>query len=308
MALGSVDLGGTNIAAAIGLAGGSILREAQIPTGSHLGPEGVLNRIAALVQSLAPQGIDALGLGVPGLCDLSSGQTLFLPNMPSQWRGVPVAEILQRSLNCPVYLLNDARMAALGELDHGHGKQVRNFAFYTLGTGIGGGIVLDGRLRIVGGELGHQTVLPGGPLCGCGSHGCLEVLSSAPALTAEAMRLIQMGQAPDLIQRVDGDLNRVTTLLMAQCTDSSIAAAIDRAARYLGIGIANIVNAIHPDLIVLGGGLAQMGAPLFDPVRDEVSRRVRMFPVDKLLIEPSLIGPRAGTLGGLALAHRRGVI
>jgi len=308
MALASVDLGGTNIAAAVGLADGSILREDQISTESHLGPEAVLNRIADLVESIAPEGVEALGLGVPGLCELSSGQTLFLPNMPTQWRGVPAAAHLRQRLNCPVFLLNDARMAALGELDYGHGKQTPNFAFFTLGTGIGGALVLDGHLRIAGGELGHQTILPDGPLCGCGSRGCLELLASASALTAEAVRLIKMGQAPDLAQRVEGDLNRVTPQLMGQCSDPSISAAIDRAARYLGIGIANVVTAFHPDLIVLGGGLAQMGAPLFDPVRDEVSRRVRMFPVDKLRIEPSLTGPRAGTLGGLALAHRRGVI
>ena len=308
MALASVDLGGTNIAAAIGLADGTILREDQISTGSHLGPEAVLNRIADLVKAIAPEGVEALGLGVPGLCDLSSGQTLFLPNMPTQWRGVAVAAHLSERLNCPVFLLNDARMAALGELDYGHGKAISNFAFFTLGTGIGGGIVLDSHLRLVGGELGHQTILPDGPLCGCGSRGCLELLASAPALTAEAIRLMKMGQAPDLTQRVQGDLNRVSTQLMAQCGDPAIAEAIDRAARYLGIGIANVVTAFHPDLIVLGGGLAQMGAPLFDPVRDEVSRRVRMFPVDKLRIEPSLAGPQAGTLGGLALAHRRGVI
>lgn len=120
--------------------------------------------------------------------------------------------------------------------------------------------------------------------------------------------MIKMGQAPDLAQQIDGDLNRVTTLLMAQSTNPSIAAAIDRAARYLGIGIASVVTAFHPDLIVLGGGLAEMGPRLFDPVRDEVSRRVRMFPIGQLRIEPSLAGLRAGILGGLALARRRGVI
>ncbi len=308
MALASVDLGGTNIAAAIGLADGTILRENQIATLSHLGPESVLDRIADLVQSIAPEGVEALGLGVPGLCDLSSGQTLFLPNMPTQWRGVAAASQLRQRLNCPVFLLNDARMASLGELDYGHGKETSNFAFFTLGTGIGGGIVLDGHLRVVGGEFGHQTILPDGPMCGCGSRGCLELLASAPALSAEAIRLMKMGQAPDLLLRVEGDLNRVSPLLMAQCRDAAIAAAIDRAARYLGIGIANVVTTFHPDLVVLAGGLAQMGAPLFAPVRDEVSRRVRMFPVDKLRIEPSLAGPQAGILGGLALAYRRGVI
>ena len=204
MALASVDLGGTNIAAAIGLGDGQILQEAEIATESRLGPLAVLERIAGLVKQLAPEGVDALGLGVPGLCDLKAGTTLFLPNLPTQWRGVAVASVLSDSLGCPVYLLNDARMAALGELDFGHGCAVRNFAFFTLGTA---------------GELGHQTILPDGPICGCGSRGCLEVLASAPALTAESIRLIRMGQAPDLNERAGGDLNLVTPTLMAQCEE-----------------------------------------------------------------------------------------
>ena len=308
MPLASVDLGGTNIAAAIGFGDGRILVEEQISTESHLGPEAVLARIASLLKRLAPDGVAAVGMGVPGLCDLASGRTLFLPNLPTQWRGVEVASVLRQELGCPLFLLNDARMAALGELDYGHGAAVRDFVFFTLGTGIGGGVVLEGRLRVEGGELGHQTIVPDGALCGCGSRGCLELLASAPALMAEGVRLVRMGQAPDLLARAGGDLNRVSTVLMAECGDPAVAVAIDRAAAYLGIGVANVVTSLRPQMVVLGGGMAQMGERLLAPVREELRRRVRMFPVEDVRVEVSLTGARAGMLGGLALARRGGVI
>ncbi len=310
MAIASVDLGGTNIHAALGEASGKILAERQIPTEAHFGPAAVLDRIATVVKDLGTP--ESLGIGVPGLADIANGSTLFLPNLATQWRGVPVAQTLRDRLGCDVFLLNDARMAALGELDFGHGKQTRDFIFITLGTGVGGGVVLDGRLRTgpwgAAGELGHQTILPDGPPCGCGSQGCLESLVSASALTAEAIRLIKVGNAPGLLALADNDLNLVSPKLMAQCDDPAIALVIDRAARYLGIGIANLVTMLHPSLIVLGGGLAEMGAKLFAPVRAEVQSRVRMFPIEDLRIEASLAGPRAGILGGLALAHRKGVL
>lgn len=308
MALASVDLGGTNIAVAIGVADGTILREGQIATEGHLGPLGLLERIAELVKELAPEGVEALGMGVPGLCDPKSGETLFLPNLPTQWRGVKVSLMLGARLGCAVYLLNDARMAALGELDYGYGRECADFAFFTLGTGIGGGLVLDGKLRLEGGELGHQSILPDGASCGCGSNGCLEVLASAPALIAEGVRLILTGQAPGLLRLVEGDLNRVTPKVMSECGDEAVLAAIEKAARYLGIGVANVVTILHPRMVGLGGGLAQMGDLLFEPVRDEMRRRVRMFPVDDVRIELSQTGARAGTLGGIALARRAGVI
>jgi len=310
MAITSVDLGGTNIHAALGQPDGTILAERQIPTEAHLGPAAVLDRIAQLIGDLGKP--EALAIGVPGLVNIATGTTLFLPNLATQWRGVPVAQTLRDRLGCDVFLLNDARMAALGELDYGHGKHTRDFIFITLGTGVGGGVVLDGRLRTgplgAAGELGHQTILPDGPPCGCGSQGCLEALVSASALTAEAIRLIKVGNAPHLLALANNDLNLVSPKLMAQCNDDAILLVIERAARYLGIGVANLVTTLHPSLIVLGGGLSEMGDKLFAPVRAEVQRRVRMFTIQDLRIEASLVGPRAGILGGLALARRKGVL
>lgn len=313
----SVDLGGTKIACAFGTVEGEIVTESTTPTEAHEGPGAVLRRIADLVNSLADevgQKPAALGMGVPGLVDLAEGRTLFLPNLPTQWRDVPVRTTLAPQVGCPVYLLNDVRTATLGELTFGHGREAETMAFFALGTGIGGGVVVEGKLRLgplgAAGELGHQTILPDGPLCGCGNRGCLETLASGPALTGTGVWLLASGRAPKLHEIVDGDAGRVTPREMADAAeqgDEAVRDAIVRAAHYLGIGIANVVVTLHPDLVVLGGSVAQIGPLLFETVRETVKRRVRMFPVDGVRILPSQLGNLAGVLGGISLAMHGGL-
>jgi glucokinase len=310
-----VDLGGTTVACALADARGQIVQEAKTDTQSHAGPDAVLERIANLVKELAQAaGVPptAVGMGVPGLVDVDSGVVRFLPNLPTNWRDVPAGQRLSEKLGCPVWLLNDVRTATLGELAFGHGANVGTMAFFALGTGIGGGIVVDGELRLgplgAAGELGHQTILPDGPLCGCGNRGCLETLASGPALTAEGVRLLHSGLAPRLHELVEGDAGRITPKQMAAAAgdgDDAVLEAIRRVAEYLAIGVANVVVAIHPELIVFGGGVAQMGDLLLDRVRQAVQRRVNMIPTDDLRIELSLVGNRAGVLGAVALAARR---
>jgi glucokinase len=316
----SIDLGGTKVACAFGTAEGRVVAERTIPTASHEGPLAVLDRIGGMVNAMAVEiGTvpAAAGMGVPGLADVAQGVTRFLPNLPTQWRDVRVRDVLAPQIGCPVYLLNDVRTATLGELTYGHGRGAQSSAtmvFFALGTGIGGGVVIDGKLRLgplgAAGELGHQTVQADGPLCGCGNRGCLETLASGPAISAQGMWLLESGRAPALHALVNGDAGRITPREMAQAADAGDEGVRDvllRAAEFLGIGIANVVVTLHPDLVVLGGGVAQIGDLLFDAVRETVRRRVRMFPVDGIQILPSLLGNRAGMLGGLALASRGGV-
>jgi glucokinase len=308
----SVDLGGTKIAGALATGEGQILVEETIPTHSHEGPEAVLTRIHTLVNALSGRigaRPAALGIGAPGLVDLKHGVTRFLPNLPTQWRDVPVRERLAPHIECPIYVLNDARIATLGELTFGHGQTADTMAFFTLGTGIGGGIVVDGRLRLgplgAAGELGHQTILPDGPRCGCGNVGCLETLASGPAITAQGVWLMACGRAPRLYEMVDGDAGRITPkemALAAEAGDTEVRDALVRAATYLGIGIANVVTVLHPELVVLGGGVAEIGPLLFETVRETVRQRVGMFPTDDVRIERSRLGANAGLLGGIALA------
>jgi glucokinase len=313
-----VDLGGTNITCALAKSDGRVLIEKSIPTLSHDGPGMVLQRIAGLVRELSSsRGCvpEALGMGVPGLVDRKAGVTKFFPNLPTNWRDVPVNEILTPEVGCPVYLLNDVRTATLGELTFGHGRTSSTMAFFSLGTGIGGGLVVDGKLRLgplgSAGELGHQTILPEGPRCGCGNRGCLEALASGPAIAAEGVRLVKTGQAPKLFALIGGDVSLITPEEMASAAeagDEAVREAIVRAAEYLGIGVANIVTAIHPDLVVLGGRVAQIGPILIDTVLQTVRTRVRMFPTDGVQIKSSLLGEKAGILGGIALAMRHGLI
>lgn len=314
----AIDLGGTTISAALGDTTGRLVVERTIPTASHEGPAGVLQRIGTLVNQLAAEaGVKpaALGMGVPGLIDFAQGRTLFLPNLPTQWREVPVAATLREITGCPVFLLNDARAAALGELVFGLGQSAHTMVFYTLGTGIGGGVVIDGKLRMgaVGGagEIGHQTIMVDGPLCGCGNRGCLETLASAPAITGEGVRLMRSGLAPKLYELAQGEASNVDPRLMARAAaegDANVQDALMRALRYLGIGAANMVVALHPDLIVYGGGMAALGSVLTETVYAEIQRRVRMFPAGDVRVECSKLGSQAGILGAIALALKEGKV
>jgi glucokinase len=310
----SVDVGAANTGCAVANGAGQMIAERTIPTLAHEGPESVLTRIGAAVNDLAAEAgerVVALGVGVPGLADFHRGRTVFLPNLPG-WRDCPVVERLSARVGCPVFLLNDARMAALGELWFGHGRNAKTMVAITVGTGIGGGVVIERKLRLgplgAAGEIGHQTILPDGPLCGCGNHGCLETLASGPALMGEGVRLMNSGHAPRLYDMVAGDANRVTPRLMAQAAaagDSSVREAIVRAARYLGIGVANVITVLNPELVVVGGDVAGVGPLLIETVRREVRERVRLFPAEKVRIESSALDDKAGLWGGIALAIAR---
>ncbi len=314
----AVDLGGTKIAAAIATAEGEFVIEDKVPTHSHEGPDAVLERVAETVNRLAAESgcrPEAVGMGVPGLVDLPTGTTKFLPNLPTKWRDVPAAETLSKKIGCPVHLLNDVRTITLGELTFGHGRDesVRTMAYFALGTGVGGGVVIDGKLRLgplgAAGELGHQTIIADGHLCGCGNRGCLETLCSGPSITSEGVRMLKSGLAPKLYEIAGGDPENVTPREMAEAAaagDENVVDALQRAGAYLGIGIANIVTAIHPEVVVVGGGVANLGDVLLDPARETVAMRVRMFPADSVRIEQSKLGGKAALLGCIALAMKGG--
>jgi len=186
-------------------------------------------------------------------------------------------------------------------------------AYFALGTGVGGGVVIDGKLRLgplgAAGELGHQTIIADGHLCGCGNRGCLETLCSGPSIASEGVRMLKSGLAPKLYEIAGGDPENVTAREMAQAAeqgDENVVDALHRAGAYLGIGIANIVTAIHPELVVIGGGVANIGDVLLNPARETVAKRVRMFPADSVRIEQSKLGGKAALLGGIALAMKGG--
>ncbi len=275
-----------------------------------LTPADTLRRIADLIRKLecASVAASAIGIGLPGLVD-SSGVAQFLPNLPGHWTGVPVTTTLTELTGHPTFALNDARMATLGEFVFGDGRQTDRLLLLTLGTGIGGGLVLDGRLQFGlyggAGEIGHQTIVPDGPPCVCGSRGCLETLASGPAITASALKLIESGAAEELRTFAnDGTLNPRHVAQAADKGNPACAELIARAAEFIGIGIANAVTLTAVDTVVLTGGLAALGDRLLKPIRTTVTDRVRMFPTSGIRIEISELGEQAALLGAIALASR----
>ena len=314
---GAIDLGGTTVSCGLATASAEFAAETRFATLAGEGPEAVLARIAGRLRELCEKlqtTPRALGMGIPGLVDVARGITRFLPNLATQWRDVQVADFLSREFRCPVYLLNDARLATLGEMHYGAEAGTRNLVFLTIGTGIGGGVVIDGRLRLgplgAAGEVGHQTVIAHGPASGCGNCGCLEAVASGSALTGEGVRLLRSGLAPHLLELAGGEASGVNPLRMAEAArlgDTAVAQAIKRAAEYLGIGVANLVTILHPEVVVLGGGVSGMGELLLGPVRRAILQRVRMFPADNVRVERSTLGERAGLFDGIALAVAGGV-
>jgi glucokinase len=308
-----VDLGGTKIAAALGTATGEIVASGVIETRGPEGPESALKRTAGLLESLAAQcGAQpaAIGMGLPGLLDIAAGTALFLPNLPGHWTNVPVTRILGAETGKPVYVLNDARMATMGEYTFGAGGRSATLLMVTIGTGIGGGLVLDGKLYLgrmgATAEVGHQTILPDGPQCTCGNRGCLETLASGTALAAEGAALVKQGLAPRLKDlAADGPVTARLMAAAAAAGDTLVGAVIARAATYLGIGISNAITITGVERVVLTGGVAALGELLLGPIRAEIPRRVRMFPSANIEVSCSTLGENAGVLGGIAWAAEK---
>lgn len=306
------------MAVAFADADGAVIAQVRAPTGSHEGPAGVVRRMETMLAQLRDETgtrPDALGVGVPGLVDSANGVIRLLTNFPTPWRDIPLTEMLRPAAGCPVYLINDARAATLGEMAFGHGRGVRDMIFLGLGTGVGGGIVLDGKLRLgpigAAGEIGHQTVVADGLPCDCGNRGCLETYVSGPAITGEGVRLFLSGMAPKLHAICAGDIARVNPETMgaaARSGDAHVMTALHRAGEWLGIGVANLVTALHPELIVIGGGVSGLGDLLLVPVREALQRRVRMFSAADVGVECSALGRDAGLLGGIALARCGGAL
>lgn len=311
MLLAGIDLGGTKIAVVVVEQGsGRVLARTQAPTDSHEGPDAVLRRMATLVHAACREaGIDvaelgAVGLGVPGVYDLATGHTHFLPNLAGAWRDVPAGPTLHQALGRPIWLINDARAFVLAETLLGAGRGAHTVVGFTLGTGVGGGIAIGGKLfwGIDGtaGEIGHLTMDPDGPLCTCGNRGCLETYASGAAITALAKQ--RLADAPDslLLRLADGAAARVTPALVGQAAaagDAVAQAILAHVTKYLGAGVANMVTTLSPDCVILGGSVAKLGEQLLAPVRAIVRERCRAIPVERVRIVQAELGADAGAIG-----------
>ena len=305
------DLGGTNLRAAIvDIDNGAVLHKMQIPTLAREGPEAVMQRMADLVLetirsgNLKKEDIGGVGIGVPGVLDLEKGETLFLPNLPGTWPHVPLQATITKLTGLPTALLNDVRSITHGEWRFGAGRGVDTLAVFAIGTGIGGGLVINGQLHLgiggTGGELGHTVIDFNGPRCGCGNYGCLEAYASGPAIAAMGMKAVAQGLTTRLSEMCKYDLNRITPELIAQAAQEGDEIAKDifeKAGFYLGIAAANICSAIGPRRIIITGGVSQAGELLLAPMRRTLRERVTVMPIDQVEVVRSQLGNNAGVIG-----------
>ena len=283
-----IDLGVTNLKwAAVERSGAdwAILDRGQRLTLASERPEAVIGRIAELgAAALGRWPIATVGIGVPGLYDPVAGTGRSLVNMPGGWAGVPIGAPVAAALGVPVALINDARAFGLAELRLGAGRGASSLAGLTLGTGVGGVIAVDGRIVLgrdgAAGELGHQTIDPGGPACNCGNRGCLEAFARA-----------------DRIAEACGTHTAEAAFAAARAGDPAALAGLDRVGRSLGIGIANIVAILSPDRVVIGGGIAAAWDLLVDGVRAEIRQRLRTPARDEVEIVTAQLGTWAGAIG-----------
>lgn len=306
-----VDLGGTNLRAAIvNTELGQYTGLRQVQAHAHEGHDAVMARMADLIQSVIASSefqksdIGGIGIGVPGVLDLERGLTLFLPNLSGTWPNVPLRDTIEDRVGLPTYLLNDVRSMTLAEWTFGAGRGVDTIACFAIGTGIGGGLVIDGKLHLgiggTGGELGHQIIDMNGPPCGCGSKGCLEAFASGPAIAAMGVKVVMQGLTTKIGELVDHDLNRITTRVIADAANFGdiIAREIyEDAGFYIGVAVANVLASVGPRKVVIGGGVAQAGDLLLEPIRRTVKERVFIMPVEQVEILPAELGPFAGLVG-----------
>jgi glucokinase len=288
-----LDLGGTNIKWAVVAHSGdtwTIAATDQVPTRLVADPDAVPDTVVAQLAEVAEAAIAewgpvlGVGIGVPGLYDPATGRTRFLVNLPGPWAGHPVAGPIADAVGLPAFLINDARAFGLAELRLGAGRGASSMVGLALGTGVGGVFAIDGRVHQghdgTAGEIGHQTIDPDGPWCGCGNRGCLEAYARA-----------------DQIATACGTATVEEAVRAAEAGDERARAGLAEVGRYLGIGIANMITVISPDRVVVGGGVAAAGELLFAPIRAEIARRVRTTSVADVALVRAELGIWAGAIG-----------
>jgi len=298
-----VDIGGTKIAAGVVSEAAVVLRCGVTPT---LAPAGYAASIAqvyrAIETMLAPE-VTAIGICAPGPLNPKTGVVINPPNLPG-WHDVPLARLVSESFSLPCRVENDANATALAEWKFGAGKGVQNLIFITMGTGIGGGLVINDQLQLgiggTAGELGHMTIDFNGPRCGCGNYGCVEAYASGPAITAMGLKAVTQGLTTKIADLCENDLNRITPELIARAAQDGDEIAKDiyeRAGFYLGIAAANVCVTVGPRRIIIAGGVSQAGGLLLDPIRRTVRERVTVMPVEQVEVLPSQLGNNAGVIG-----------
>lgn len=310
-----IDIGGTNVVVgAVPEDGSALYGLQQEPTRAAEGPDGVVHQVSRLVraaiaearvQTGADVNVVGLGIGSPGPLNTSSGVVLLTPNLG--WRNFPLRDRVSAAVGLPATLDNDANCGVFGEWWRGAAQGARIVIGFTIGTGIGGGIVLDGKIfhgaSDVAGEFGHMTIDPSGRRCGCGNYGCLEAYASGPAIAARAMEGVAAGLPSRLREYANGSNGPLTAQEVYRAAadgDEFAREVVKDTARFLGIGVANLANVFNPEVVVVLGGVTQAGDQLFGPLRAEVARRAFRPAVEALRIVPGALPGTAGVFGAVA--------
>ena len=310
----AIDLGGTKIALGVVSHQYQVLAREHYPTPASAGVDSVIQRIISAIGQItasaniiSPQ-LGGISVAAAGAIDSQRGIITLSPNL-SGWRDIPLGSIIEDRLGIRTWLLNDANAAALGEHHLGAGRGVGSLIYLAIGTGIGGAIIIDGKLYTGAcggaGEIGHMTIDTNGPRCDCGNIGCLEQLAAGKAIAREAKERLGSGERSTLTEAVAGKIENITAkevAVAAQKGDPLAGEVINSAATYLGIGMVNLVNIFNPEMIVVGGGVAKMGDLLLNPARRVVMERAFPESVAAVRIVTTELGDDAGLLGAAHFA------
>lgn len=303
-----IDLGGTKISTALSDFQGNILNNVVVKTKADEGQIAVLNRIISTIElvidkeGISIDEIEAIGIGSPGPLNVRTGVIIETPNLP--FKNFNVKKSIEDKFKVSVYLDNDANVATIGEFMFGAGRGKKNLVFMTVSTGIGGGAIINGNIyrgsTFNALEIGHTTINPKGPKCNCGNIGCLEVLASGTAIGKRGQEVAESEVKTSL-----KNYNKITSyevFLEAGKGDKEAKKIRDKALNYLGIGVANVVSIFDPEMVIIGGGVTQVGDILFERVRKVVNERCFKVMSDNCDIVPAALGTSAGVVGAAALA------
>lgn len=307
-----IDVGGTNVKIALVDSDGKIGYSNTIPTRAEMGYEYTINNMKQAIRDLmtetklSAKDIEGIGFGLPGQVDFKSGIVRLITNIPG-WVEIPLAKMIEDEFHIPTRIDNDVRCAALGELNFGAGKGCENLICITVGTGIGSGLIINGRLvrgaSNAAGEIGHiKLQMHDGPICGCGDTGCLEAFASGPSIVAMAEEYIMGGKSTKYREMANG--NDITPFIVAEAAKAGDAVAkriFTRMGEYIGIGMASVVNLLNPEKIIIGGGVADAGDILLNPLKETIKKRAMKIAGETVQVVPAQLGNTAGVIGASLL-------
>ena len=307
-----IDVGGTNLRGALVGTDGKIINRMKIASDADKGIDAVIDNLVRLIKGIGGgEEVSAVGFGIPGIIDFKAGIITQAPNICNV-NNYPIRENLRARLGdaIPVIIENDANCAAVGEWWMGAGKDAGSLVMITLGTGVGGGIILDGKLWRgadgFGGEVGHMTIYPDGPKCNCGNYGCLEVYSSATGIRRMVRETLSDPDTKTALRELvkDEDPGRIPEAVMkaAQDGDEAALGIWERFGTALGIGTASLVNILNVEMIVIGGGVSEAWEMFIDKALSELKRRALRAPAERVRVMKSVLGDDEGIIGASYLA------